>query len=569
MPIFLPIAGLSINGLLLIGAGTMVGFLSGLLGVGGGFLLTPLLTMIGIPATVAAASDTNSIVATSSSGVAAHFRIGNVDIKMGTYLLLGGLTGAAIGVQGIKILRSLGEADLVIRICYVVMLGVVGGLMAIDALRKRRHGTMVVRSHEPAKTTGVLNRLPFRVTFPRSGVEHSLILVLGLSVVVGVLTAIMGVGGGFMLVPLMVYVLHMPAHVAVGTSLFQILFTCSGASYMQATANHTVDLVLALIVALGSTVGAQIGAAVSRKLRGEQLMILLAGLALLVAGRMAVGLVVPPSNLLDASHGVTSASLRSPAANASQDVLGAGGLPTVELTPKTVQIGAMYGGTPMRVEGLVPAGSGVIVLVTGGGAEQVFKHRGRVGPIWGTIGKVHVSGAPALFVRYSSAPVENMLTPEEIRDHRLSTDALRSALEISPQTQDGSRLREDYIRLKLGERVYRQFDNMVKVERKPGDLNRYSLQFHWPRMAPPARYRVDVYACKDGAVVAHTRSHLRVAEVGEPALLAGMATNEAPLYGIFGVIVAALAGFGIDFVTAATRKRLSRRAPAGRSESAH
>jgi len=569
LPVFLPIAGLSINMLLLIGTGAAVGFLSGLLGVGGGFLLTPVLTMIGIPATVAAASGTNAMVATSSSGVAAHFRLGNVDIKMGTFLLLGGLMGAAIGVEGIKVLRNMGEADLVIRISYVVMLGIVGGLMAADSLRKRRRAAMVVQTYEhPRKRDGFLARLPFRVRFPRSGVEHSLLLVFGLSFVVGILTAIMGVGGGFMLVPLMVYVLNMPAHVAVGTSLFQILFTCSGASDMQATANHTVDLPLALIVALGSAVGAQLGAAVSRKLRGEQLMVLLAGLALLVAGRMTLELVLPPSNRLDASHVVTAAGLRTTKVP-GPEVTPPGGEPTVSLSPSVIKIGALYGGTRLHIHGDISAGSDVIMLITGGESSQVFKHLGRAGPIWGTIGKVTVSGVPAVFVRYSSAPVDKILRPEEIERYRLSTEALRRALVISPQTGDAAILRNDYISLKLHERLYREFDSRIAIARSGGPIDSFSLDFHWPRMAQPARYRVDLYECSRGKVIAHTKSHLPVVEVGEPALLAGMATEEAPLYGIFGVIIAALAGFGIDFVTASARKLLSGRAPAELSQSEH
>ncbi len=303
MPIFLPVAGISINVFLLIGAGGVVGFLSGLLGVGGGFLLTPILMTIGIPPTVAAASDTNAIVATSSSGVAAHFRLGNVDIKMGTVLLLGGLTGAAIGVEIIKVLRALGNADVLIKLTYIVVLGFVGGFMFVDSLRNLRRGTLVVKSHNRPRKSSLLARLPFQMKFPRSRVQHSVLVPFFLCSIVGALAAIMGVGGGFIMVPMMVYLLRMPAHVAVGTDLFQILFTCAGVTYMQATANHTVDLVLALLIALGSTIGAQIGARVSKLLRGEQLMIILATLALVVVINIGIGLVVAPSNLLDAGHG--------------------------------------------------------------------------------------------------------------------------------------------------------------------------------------------------------------------------------------------------------------------------
>ena len=298
MSIFLPVAGISINIWILIGAGVLVGFLSGLLGVGGGFLLTPILMMVGIPPTVAAASDSCQIVAASSSGVAAHFRLGNVDFKMGITLLAGGLVGAGLGVQVIKVLRAIGNADSLITLTYIVVLGAVGGSMFVASLKNLRRGPMMTKVHRPASRAGILKRLPFQVYYQRSNVRHSLLAPFSLAIVVGILASIMGVGGAFMMVPMMVYLLGMPAHVAVGTSLFQTLFTCAGVTYMQSTANHTVDLVLALLLAAGSTIGAQIGARMTRFLRGDQLLIILATLALVVVVKMLIGVLVTPSNLL-------------------------------------------------------------------------------------------------------------------------------------------------------------------------------------------------------------------------------------------------------------------------------
>ncbi len=303
MSVFLPVAGISISIWILIGAGGLVGFLSGLLGVGGGFLLTPILMLAGIPPTVAAASDSCQIVAASSSAVAAHFRLGNVDFKMGFTLLAGGLTGAALGVQAIKLLRALGNADSFITITYIVVLGLVGGSMFLASLKNLRRGPMASRKHRKPVGPGKLARLPFQVTFERSGVRHSLLVPFFLCVVVGILASIMGVGGAFMMVPMMVYLLGMPAHVAVGTSLFQTLFTCAGVTYMQSTTNHTVDLVLALMLAAGSTIGAQIGARLTRFLRGDQLLIILAALALAVTVKMTAGILARPANLLSpAAH---------------------------------------------------------------------------------------------------------------------------------------------------------------------------------------------------------------------------------------------------------------------------
>ena len=298
MWVFLPVAGISINVWVLIGAGGLVGFLSGLLGVGGGFLLTPILMLAGIPPTVAAASDSCQILAASSSGVSAHFRLGNVDFKMGITLLLGGLVGAGLGVQLIKVLRTLGNADFLITITYIVVLGSVGGSMFLASLKNLWRGPMAPKIHREVKGGDFLKRLPFQVYFRRSNVRHSVLVPFFLCVIVGMLAAIMGVGGGFMMVPMMVYLLRMPAHVAVGTDLFQILFTCAGVTYMQSTTNHTVDLVLALLLAAGSTVGAQVGARATRFLRGDQLLIILATLALLVVLKMVFGLLTTPANLL-------------------------------------------------------------------------------------------------------------------------------------------------------------------------------------------------------------------------------------------------------------------------------
>ncbi|HET7840535.1 MAG TPA: sulfite exporter TauE/SafE family protein, partial [Terriglobia bacterium] len=222
----------------------------------------------------------------------------NVDVKMGGLLLAGGWAGAGLGVEGIKILRALGEADLVIKLAYVLVLGSLGCYMFLQSLKTLRRGAVVVKSGRIPKGDGLLQRLPWQMDFPRSRVRHSVFVPLLFAGLVGVLASVMGVGGGFIMLPMMVYLLGMPTHVAVGTSLFQILFLCAGVTYMQAAMNQTVDLVLVLPLALGSAVGAQIGARMSRLLRGEQLMILLATLVLAVTGKVATSLVVKPADFL-------------------------------------------------------------------------------------------------------------------------------------------------------------------------------------------------------------------------------------------------------------------------------
>ena len=298
MELYLPVAGMSVNLFLVVAVGSLIGLLSGLVGVGGGFLLTPILMMIGVPPTIAAASGACSLIGTSSSGTAVHFRMGNVDLKMGAILLSGGLTGAAMGVHAIKLLRSLGSADFVITVLYVAMLGSVGAFMFFESLRSLRRGIMTQPPPSPVHRSVLLKKLPFQMNFPRSTVRHSVFVPFVLCVLVGVLAAIMGVGGGFIMVPLMVYLLRMPMHVAVGTDLFQILFTCAGATLMQAAANQTVDIVLALTVAIGSAAGAQAGARISRVLRGEQLRIVLASIVLATTVKMSLGLLAEPAILL-------------------------------------------------------------------------------------------------------------------------------------------------------------------------------------------------------------------------------------------------------------------------------
>jgi uncharacterized membrane protein YfcA len=300
--LYLPISGNATNILLLLGLGGGVGFLSGLFGVGGGFLMTPLLIMVGIPSTVAAATDSNQIVAASTSGTFAHYRLGNVDFKMGFLLLIGGVVGGTLGVQFIKILRAMGNADFVIKVTYVIMLGVIGGYMFVESLQSMRKAVPEeARPREPQKPSvyaRVVQSLPWQMHFEKSGVTLSPIMPLVLGIFVGILAAIMGVGGGFIMVPVMVYMLRMPMHVVVGTSLFQILFTCINVTFMQAISNHTVDLVLAIILLIGSTLGAQFGVRVSRRLKADQLKILLASIVLLVMVQMLVGLVWPPHLLL-------------------------------------------------------------------------------------------------------------------------------------------------------------------------------------------------------------------------------------------------------------------------------
>ncbi len=306
MYLYLPVALTSINILIPVGLGLAVGLLSGLFGVGGGFLLTPLLIMFGIPSTVAAATDSNQIVAASTSGTYAHWRVGNVDFKMGIYLLIGGFAGGLIGVQAIKLLHAMGNADFVIKMTYVLMLGIVGTYMffeSIQSMRKKKDAVAEAKEEKESGVSRFLKSLPLQTRFEKSGVTHSALVPVVLGAFVGILAAIMGVGGGFLMVPVMVYMLRMPMHVVVGTSLFQILFTCIEVTFLQAYTNHSVDFLLAVLLLVGSTVGAQVGTVFGRKLKGEQLKVLLAVIVLVVTVKIIFELTLTPSLLVSQAGG--------------------------------------------------------------------------------------------------------------------------------------------------------------------------------------------------------------------------------------------------------------------------
>jgi len=267
--------------------------------------MTPLLIMLGIPSTVAAATDSNQIVAASTSGTYAHWKIGNVDFKMGLYLLVGGFTGGLFGVQLIKVLKAMGNADFVIKITYVLMLGIVGGYMFFESLSamKKNKKEQADSNNKESWLKRFLKTLPLQTYFEKSGVTHSVLVPIVFGGFVGVLAAVMGVGGGFLMVPVMVYVLRMPMHVVVGTSLFQILFNCIEVTFLQAYTNHTVDFILAVLLLVGSTIGAQVGTVFGRKLKGDQLKILLAGIVLMVTVKMIFDLTLSPSLLLAQAGG--------------------------------------------------------------------------------------------------------------------------------------------------------------------------------------------------------------------------------------------------------------------------
>ena len=299
MHIYLPIAEMPANVLLFLGMGAAVGFLSGLFGVGGGFLLTPLLIFSGIPTPVAVGTAAAQIVASSVSGAIAQYRRNNVDIKMGIVLLAGGVVGSVIGVQMVRILRLAGQFDLFVALAYVTFLGAIGTLMMIEAARTIQR-TRLDQKSLLARRSGQHNwihKLPLKMRFQRSKLYISAVPPLAIGAFVGFLGAIIGAGGGFIMVPAMIYLLRMPTNVVIGTSLFQIVFVAGLTTVLQAAQNYSVDVVLALLLIVSGVIGAQYGATAGARLKGEHLRFLLAALVLLVCLRIAWDLVATPAEL--------------------------------------------------------------------------------------------------------------------------------------------------------------------------------------------------------------------------------------------------------------------------------
>ena len=289
---------MSVNIAVVLAMGAAVGFLSGMFGVGGGFLITPLLIFYNIPPAIAVATGANQVVASSTSGALAHFKKGTIDFKLGTVLLVGGVFGSTFGVWVFGLLRSVGQLDLFVSLLYVALLGTVGGLMLVESLRAMRRAASgeAPTLRRPGQHNWV-HRLPLKMRFRTSKLFVSIIPVLGLGVVIGFLASIMGVGGGFIMVPALIYLLKVPTNVVVGTSLYQIVFTGAYTTVVHSTANQSVDIVLAFLLMIGGVAGAQYGARAGQRLRGEQLRALLALLVLAVAARLGFDLFVPPASI--------------------------------------------------------------------------------------------------------------------------------------------------------------------------------------------------------------------------------------------------------------------------------
>lgn len=304
MEIYLPIAQLSISWIVILGMGLGVGFLSGMLGVSGGFIMTPLLIFYGIPPSVSVATQASPIAAASLTGAITKGGRHSVDYKMGVALMIGGLAGSLLGIALFRYLQKMGQVDIVIEASYVLLLGSVGGLMLNESVRSllaARTGTSLP-AHRPGQHTWIHN-LPFKMRFRQSGLYISVIPIIALGFAVGVMTAILGTGGAFLLIPAKIYLLRMRTEIAVGTSQFQMFVVASMTTLMHALTDHTVDIVLALLLIAGGVVGAQIGTRIASRLRGEQLRLFFAVLTLFIAADLLYGLIHGPADLYSITSG--------------------------------------------------------------------------------------------------------------------------------------------------------------------------------------------------------------------------------------------------------------------------
>lgn len=297
MYIYLPIAEMPVNIFLILSLGGITGVLSGMFGVGGGFLMTPFLIFMGIPPAVAVSSSANQIIAASFSGFLAHLRRANVDIKMGLVIIFGGLIGSSLGVMLFSILQKIGQIDLVISLCYVIFLGTIGSMMAIESFKiilSKKNGEVQVEREKQSWLRSL--PLPFVMVFPKSKVKISIVLPIAVGIFTGILVSLMGIGGGFVMIPAMIYMLGMPTSVVIGTSLFQIVFITANVTFLQAVSTQTVDIILALLMLLSSVVGAQFGTRMGLKLPAEQLRAMLAVMVLAVVIKLGLGLLITPDN---------------------------------------------------------------------------------------------------------------------------------------------------------------------------------------------------------------------------------------------------------------------------------
>ena len=533
MQIYLPIAEMSANVFLLLGLGGAVGFLSGMFGVGGGFLMTPLLIFIGVPPAVAVGTEANQIVAASVSGALAQWRRRNVDLKMGAVLLAGGLVGSTFGVWLFKLLRELGQIELVISLSFVVFLGTIGTLMLIESIgaivRKRRPGRALRKLHHHYWIHG----LPLKMRFRQSKLYISALLPLGIGFVAGMLAAIMGVGGGFLMVPAMIYLLGMPTSVVVGTSLFQIIFVTANVTFLQAVNNFTVDVLLALLLLTGGVIGAQFGARVGARLGGEELRGLLAAIVIVVCGKLVFDLVGTPEDryTLAAVDATTTATEVIDMASPTQL--------DVDLWPDRITIDSGFTGAEELFYGAVDSEGDIVVVVRGPDERVVVRRKDRVAGVWVNRDSITFEGVPAFYAVASSRPLADIAPASLLAKYQIGFGALRPVPTSTRPAAEIAPFREALVRNRLRDGLYS--DQTGKIGFLGDRLFRVPL--HFPANVPEGEYRAQFVVFRDGKVVGTETIGLPILKGGFEARIGAIAHNQPAYYGFAAIVMALFAGW--------------------------
>jgi hypothetical protein len=537
--IYLPIAEMPVNVALVLMVSAAIGFVSGLVGVGGGFIMTPSLMFLGVPAPVAVATGASQIAATSFSGIVAQTRRKAVDWRMGALLSIGGVLGGASGVSLFRHLLRIGQLDLIISLLYLALLAIIGSLMLMEglAVMRGRGGGLLRRS-----SRGVAHALPLRLRFPRSGLYISVLPPLALGYIIGALAAIMGLGGGFILIPAMIYLLRMPTNVVIGTSLFYVLIVSGLIVLMQATQTQTVDLVLAGLLMIGGVVGAQLGVRLGAGLKSEHLRALLGAILLAASAKFLIDVVVPPAEpyVLASGAWATAEDERPIGVNSP--------LPSA-VVEEQITVSSDYEGSEVTVFGVNPdrRGRGDIVVVLRGPEQSasVMRKRHALG-VWLNGPPVEFSNTPSFFAVLSNRPLRQIASPEAIWRYRLDPAATARLASAVPAGGDPSAYRAALVRLRRDQGLYQEGglapeDSREGLTLYQGGLFRAVVQL--PANAPITTYYADTYLFRDGQLVSSQRVPLRVERVGIERRIHDLAHGASFVYGIVVLLLALAAGW--------------------------
>ncbi len=550
MEIYLPIAEMSVHWLIVLGMGGGIGFLSGMFGVGGGFLLTPLLIFYGIPSEVAVATTASHITASSMAGAIAQWRRRAIDFKMAGVMLAGGLGGTALGVSLLGLLRAAGMSEIVVSAGFVILLGTVGGLMlseSLETLRAARSGTPL-----PSRTAlhhNWIHGLPLKMRFRQSRLYISVFPPLVLGFLVGMLSAIMGVGGGFILVPAMIYLLRVPTSVVMGTSLVQILFVTAATTVLQAANNYTVDILLAGLLVLGGVVGAQFGVRMAARLRGEHLRLLLALLVLAVAARLFVGLVVTPArSVLRVDRGamMRAATLAIvlaliPAAAGADDLVSG-------LSQDQIQITSNFTGSDLVVFGAIEnqdlsgtdtARRDVVVVVRGPVAKMDVRRKSRIAGIWINNREITLAGMPSYYYVASTQPLAKIALPQTLERYQLGLDNIEPETASTHNMAKAEPFRQAVIRARQRERQFAEAPSGVEFL----SATLFRVHIPLPAEAPRGQYVAEVYLFSNGVVTSAQSTPLFVEQIGLERRLFNFAHEQPLYYGFATMLMAVLVGW--------------------------